>query len=87
VLNPPPPDQARKFTLIVRSVYTCDDGSGTFNAMKELVGTPGPDGTVTSTGPIQLLGGTGAFTNLTGHGVDTGSNTATAVDTGYVVRS
>ena len=89
VLNPPPPDQAGKFTLIVRSVYTCDNGSGTFNAKKELVGTPGPDDTVTSTGPIQLLGGTGAFTNLNGHGVDTGSingNTATATDTGFVVR-
>jgi len=90
VLNPPPPDQARKFTLIVRSVYTCDDGSGTFNALKELVGTLGPDDTVTSTGPIQLLGGTGAFTDLLGHGVDTGTiigDTATAADSGFVVRS
>jgi hypothetical protein len=55
----------------VRSVYTCDDGSGTFNALKELIGTIGPDG-IASTGPIQLLGGTGAFTDLRGHGVDTG---------------
>jgi hypothetical protein len=91
VLNPPPPDQAGKVTLIVRSVYTCADGSGTFNAMKELVGTPGPDG-ITSTGPIQLRGGTGAFTDLLGHGVDTGSidfatGTATATDSGVVVRS
>ena len=91
VLNPPPPDQARKVTLIVRSVYTCADGSGTFNAMKELVGTPGPDG-ITSTGPIQLRGGTGAFTDLIGHGVDTGSidfatGTATATDSGVIVRS
>jgi hypothetical protein len=79
-----------KLILIVRSVYTCADGSGTFNAQKELVGTPGPDDTATSTGPIQLLGGTGAFTNLIGHGTDTGKvnadNTADANDVGVVVR-
>jgi hypothetical protein len=83
------PGHSGQFTLIVRSVYTCDDGSGTFNALKELIGTIGPD-TVTSTGPIQLLGGTGAFTDLRGHGVDTGSisgNTASATDSGFVVRS
>src|SRR5215469_15879095 len=38
------PDHSGKLQLIVRSVYTCDDGSGTFNAQKELVGTVGPDG-------------------------------------------
>lgn len=86
------PDHSGQFTLILRSVYTCDDGSGTFNALKELIGTfVGPD-TVTATGPIQLLGGTGAFTDLRGHGVDTGSidfatGTATGTDTGVVVRS
>jgi hypothetical protein len=84
------PDHSGKVQLIVRTVYTCDDGSGTFNALKELIGTIGPDG-ITSTGPIQLLGGTGAFTDLRGHGVDTGSidfatGTATATDTGVVVR-
>jgi hypothetical protein len=80
-----------KLILIVRSVYTCTDGSGTFNAQKELVGTLGPDGTGTSTGQIQLLGGTDAFTNLIGHGTDTGGvnadNTADAMDVGVVVRS
>jgi hypothetical protein len=85
------PDHSGKVQLIVRSVYTCDDGSGTFNALKELIGTIGPDG-IASTGPIQLLGGTGAFTDLRGHGVDTGSidfatGTATATDSGVVVRS
>jgi hypothetical protein len=82
------PDHSGKLQLIVRSVYTCADGSGTFNAQKELVATLGPD-TVTSTGPIQLLGGTGAFTDLVGHGVDTGTiigDTATATDSGVVVR-
>jgi hypothetical protein len=28
------PGHSGQFTLIVRSVYTCDDGSGTFNALK-----------------------------------------------------
>ena len=80
------------FNLVIHTVYTCDDGSGTFNALKELIGTiSGPD-TVTATGPIQLLRGTGAFTDLRGHGVDTGSidfaaGTATGTDTGVVVRS
>lgn len=79
------PDHSGKLQLIVRSVYTCADGSGTFNALKELIG----DGT-TNTGHIQLLGGTGAFTNLSGHGVDSGSltsdTTAAATDTGVVTR-
>jgi len=38
----------------------------------------------------RLVEVTGAFTHLNGHGVDTGSingNTATATDTGFVVRS
>jgi hypothetical protein len=85
------PDHSGQFTLILRSVYTCDDGSGTFNALKELIGTmSGPD-TVTATGPIQLLGGTGAFTGLRGHGVDNGSidfaaGTGTGTNTGVIVR-
>ena len=86
------PGHSGQFTLIVRSVYTCADGSGTFNALKELIGTVGGPDTVTAKGPIQLLGGTGAFTDLRGHGVDTGSidfatGTATGTDTGIVVRS
>src|SRR5262249_36619140 len=67
------PGHSGRLTLILRSVYTCEDGSGTFNALKELIVTfTGPD-TATAIGPIQLLGGTGAFTDLRGHGVDTGS--------------
>src|SRR5262245_5812834 len=84
------PDHSGQFTLILRSVYTCEDGSGTFNALKELIVTfTGPD-TASAIGPIQLLGGTGAFTDLRGHGVDTGSidfaaGTSTGMNTG--VRS
>jgi len=77
--------------LVVRSLYTCDDGSGTFNAITELRSNPGPDDTGTSTGTVQLLGGTGAFTNLIGHGSVTGfinfaTGTAGATDTGVVTR-
>src|SRR5258708_36409305 len=68
------PDHSGKLDLIVRSVYTCYDGSGTFNALKALVVTFGPDDSSTATGPIQLLGGTGAFTDLIGYGVDTRSS-------------
>ena len=59
------------YNLLIRTVYTCNDGSGTFNAMKHVFITFTDDG-FTNTGPFQLLGGTGAFTDLTGHGVDNG---------------
>ena len=75
--------------LVVKSVYTCDDGSGAFNAITELRSTPGPDDSVTTTGTVQLLGGTGAFTNLIGHGTVIGfanfaTETAGATDTDVV---
>ncbi|HWJ53230.1 MAG TPA: hypothetical protein VNT24_07645 [Propionibacteriaceae bacterium] len=58
--------------LLIRTVYTCDDGSGTFNALKHVLLTFSDDDRFTNTGPIQLLGGTGAYTGLVGHGVDNG---------------
>jgi hypothetical protein len=48
-----------------------------------------PDGSSTNTGPVQILGGTGAYTNLIGHGVDNGaSNGTTTVGqiTGWVLQ-
>jgi hypothetical protein len=86
------PDSSGKINLLNRSVYTCDDGSGTFNALKHVLITIGSDGSLTNTGPIQLLGGTGAFTDLTGHGVDNGhidGETGTGVGqiSGFVVHS
>jgi hypothetical protein len=60
-----------KLNLLIRTVYTCDDGSGTFNALKHVLLTFSDD-SFTNTGPIQLLGGTGAYTGLVGHGVDNG---------------
>lgn len=67
------PDVSGQINLLNRIVYTCDDGSGTFTALEHVFITVGPDGSFTSTGPIQLLGGTGAFTDLTGHGVENGT--------------
>jgi len=74
--------------LQIRTVYTCEDGSGTFNAIKHVFITFTDDG-FTNTGPIQLLGGTGAFTNLAGHGVNNGStngDTGGGLISGAVVR-
>jgi hypothetical protein len=83
------PDTSGHIKLLNRSVYTCDDGSGTFNTIRQIFITLGPDDSFTSTGPIQLLGGTGAFTGLTGHGVDNATGNATGVHgeiSGFVVR-
>jgi hypothetical protein len=76
------------FNLLIRTVYTCNDGSGTFNAVKHVFITFTDDG-FTNTGPFQLLGGTGAFTDLIGHGVDNGvtsGNTGVGQISGFVVR-
>ena len=69
------PDTTGKVNLLIRTVYTCDDGSGTFNAQKHVFLTFGEDGDDPSTnsGPITLTGGTGDYTRLTGHGVDVGT--------------
>jgi hypothetical protein len=43
----------------------------------------------TNTGPIDLLGGTDAYTTLSGHGVDNGvatGNTAMGSISGFIVR-
>ena len=80
--------QSVGFNLLIRTVYTCSDGSGTFNAMKHVFITFTDDG-FTNTGPFQLLGGTGAFTGLTGHGVDNGvtsGNTGVGQISGFAVQ-
>jgi hypothetical protein len=59
-------------SLLIRIVYTCDDGSGTFNMQKHVLLVINPDGSISNTGPVQLHGGTGAYTDLIGHGVDNG---------------
>jgi hypothetical protein len=84
----PGSDSSGGFNLLIRTVYTCGDGSGTFNAVKHVFITFTDDG-FTNTGPIQLLGGTGAFTDLAGHGVDNGvtiGNTGVGQISGFVVQ-
>jgi hypothetical protein len=41
-------------------------------------------GSSTSTGPITLKGGTGAFTQLSGHGVNNGTATAEGTAVGEI---
>lgn len=57
--------------VLIRSVYTCDDGSGTFEILKHLTLTFTESG-FTDSGPEQILGGTGAYAGITGHGFTSG---------------
>jgi hypothetical protein len=80
------PDHSGGFNLVIRTVYTCADGSGSFFALKHVHITFTDTGS-SNTGPIQLLGGTGAYTRLTGHGVDNGAasgDTGTGLISGFV---
>jgi len=61
-----------KVNLLIRTVYACDSGD-TFFAQKHVFIAANEDGSSTSTGPITLKGGTGAFTELSGHGVNNGT--------------
>jgi hypothetical protein len=78
------PDATGKFNLLIRTVYTCDDGSGTFNAQKHVFITLNEDGSSTNTGPITLHGGTGDYTGLSGHGVDNGTASAEGIGVGNI---
>lgn len=68
-----------KIELLITTAYTCADGRGTFDMRKHVFITFNPAGSFTNTGPVQMVGGTGAYAGLIGHGVDTG---ATNGDTG-----
>ena len=70
------PEPIPKANILIETVYTCGDGSGTFFAQKHVFLTINADGSQTNTGPIAFKGGTGDYTALSGHGVDTGSVTA-----------
>jgi hypothetical protein len=61
-------------TLLIKSAYTCNDGSGTFNATKRLLNIFG-DPTSYTVGPAHLTGGTGRYTALSASGIDVGSIT------------
>ena len=64
--------------VLIRSHYTCGDGSGTFEALKHIQLTFTETG-FTNVGPMQILRGTGAYAGIVGHGVGVG---ATDVETG-----
>jgi hypothetical protein len=63
-----------KVNLQFRTVYTCDDGSGSFFAQKHVfLAFDVETGTSTNTGPITLKGGTDDYVGLSGHGVNIGT--------------
>jgi hypothetical protein len=67
------PETTGKFNLLIRTVYTCDDGSGSFYAQKHVFLTITGEDSSTNTGPITFHGGTSDYTSLSGHGVDIGT--------------
>jgi hypothetical protein len=60
-----------KVNLQFRTVYTCDDGSGTFFARKHVFLVLNGDDS-DNTGPISFHGGTGDYSSLSGHGLNIG---------------
>ncbi len=72
-----------KVNLRILTVYTCDNGD-TFFAQKHVFIAANEDGSSTSTGPITLKGGTGAFTGLSGHGVNNGEASAEGTAVGEI---
>ena len=68
------PDTTGRFNLLIRTVYTCADGSGSFFAQKLVPIEIVDEDTQINSGPITFHGGTGAYTTLRGHGVDIGRN-------------
>jgi hypothetical protein len=78
------PDTTGKFNLLIQTVYTCADGSGSFYAQKHVFITLNDDGSSTNTGPITLHGGTGDYATLSGHGVDNGTASADGIGLGEI---
>lgn len=83
-------EQARSggFNLLIHTTYTCADGSGTFDMLKHVFITFTEEG-FTNIGPVQILGGTGDFEGIVGHGVDVGTAigpTGVGSITGFVVE-
>lgn len=78
--------QTGGFNLIFRTTYTCNDGTGTFEMLKHVFISFAGDG-FTNTGPVQILGGTGDYTNLKGHGVDNGVSTDGLTGVGTIMGS
>jgi hypothetical protein len=76
--------QSGGFVLVIRTVLTCDDGSGTFYALKRLRLQFTPSG-FTVFGPFVIHGGTGAYAGINGHGMLDGAGDATTNTGGSVV--
>jgi hypothetical protein len=73
--------------LLVRTTYTCTDGSGTFDMLKHIFLTFGEEDDFTNTGPVQIVGGTGDYEGIVGHEVDVGTSdgsTGVGTITGFV---
>ena len=82
------PDHSGGLNLQIHTVYTCGDGSGFFEATKNIRLTFTEDGT-TSSGPILLRGGSAAYRGLSGHGTDIGvssGDSGAGTITGVIVR-
>jgi hypothetical protein len=68
-----PPAAEGSLTLVISSVFTCADGSGTFTLLKQIhIQFTDPDN-ATSTGTFVVMGGTGAYATLHGQGTDDGT--------------
>jgi hypothetical protein len=81
--------QSGGFNLLIRTTYTCDDGSGTFDMLKHVFITTTGEDSSTNLGPVQILGGTGDFEGIVGHGVDSGTasgGTGVGTITGWVIE-
>ena len=70
----------------IRKVLTCDDGSGTFTILFHPQINPTTPESCDQAGPFAVVGGTGDYATLSGHGdfcvFGTGENTATETFTG-----
>lgn len=74
--------------ILIRTTLTCDDGSGSFFMLKHLSLMFNETG-FTDSGPEELLGGTGAYAGITGHGftngrMDLGTSIGAGTTTGIV---
>jgi len=74
----------RRVNVTIDTVFTCDDGSGTFS-MRKHVNILFDDVANPSSGPVTLTGGTGAYEGLAGHGVDIGlTDNESGIGTGEI---
>lgn len=72
--------------LLIETVYTCADGSGTFSVQKHVhITFDLAAQTLTNVGPVRFTGGTGAYAGIIGHGVDLGAGSfAVGRGTGHI---